>query len=375
MAVKRDYYEILGVARDASPEEINKAFRKLALQYHPDRNPGDAAAHEHFKEVNEANGVLSDPDRRRRYDRYGHDAPPPEVGGVNFGGGTIFEFIEDMFNMGGRGGPRGGRDIQVVIDLKLEEAYAGVKKQVTYKREENCAECGGNGVKRSARPPTCRRCNGSGVEVGRGIFGLPQQQRCRNCHGMGAIVKEADLCTECRGRGRAERQRTVMVTVPPGVDTRDGMSLENDGHAGDPGGGNGNLVCVFRVAEHKLFRREGIHLILSEPIPLTFGEAALGTTVEIPTLDGKVNHEIPPGTQAGTRLKFERMGMPDVRNPRRRGDLIVPVAVITPRNLTPRQRELLQELAEIEQKQVSPERRSFVDKVRDFFKRDENKNS
>jgi len=192
---------------------------------------------------------------------------------------------------------------------------------------------------------------------------------------MGAIVREGDFCTVCKGRGRAERQRTVSVNVPPGVDTRDGMSLENDGHAGDPGGQNGDLVCVFRVAEHKIFRREGIHLHLGDPIPLSFGEAALGTTIEIPTLEGKIGHEIPPGAQGGTRLRFERMGMPDVRNPRRRGDLIVPVSVITPRSLTPRQRELLLELAEIEQKQVSPERKTFRDKVRDFFKRDEKKNA
>jgi molecular chaperone DnaJ len=372
---RRDYYEVLGVSREATPDEINKAYRKLSLQYHPDRNPGDAEALEKFKEVNDANGVLGDSDKRRKYDRYGHDAPSMESAGANFAGGGIMDIIGDLFNMGGRGGPHGGRDIQIVIDLKLEEAYTGVKKQVTYKREENCAECGGNGIKRSARPPVCRRCDGQGVEVARGIFGLPQQQRCRNCQGMGAIVKEADFCPACKGRGRAERQRTVMVTVPPGVDTRDGISLENDGHAGDPEGVNGSLICVFRVAEHKMFRREGVHLQLSDSIPLTFSEAALGTTVEIPTLDGPINHVIPPGTQAGTQVRFDEKGMPDPRNPRRKGKLIVPIAVITPRSLTPRARELLLELAEIEQKQVSPERKSFVDKLRDFFKRDEKKNT
>ncbi|MFL5339295.1 MAG: molecular chaperone DnaJ, partial [Gemmataceae bacterium] len=340
---KRDYYEVLGVARGAGADEINKAYRKLALQLHPDKNHGCPDAGEKFKELNEANDVLSNPEKRRRYDRYGHDGLQNNGHAQDspFGNaGGIFEFFEDFFN-GGQRGPRGGRDIQVIVDLTLEEAYSGVRKNVTYTREENCPECDGRGLKRGARPPVCRRCQGQGVEVSRGIFGLPQQQRCRQCNGVGATVSESDLCTACRGKCRQSRQRTVSLNVPPGVDTRDGMPLEGDGHAGEPGGEHGDLICVFRVGEHPMFRREGVNLFLQDAVPLTFSEAALGTTVEIPTLDGKVTHKIEPGVQAGTRLKFEGKGMPDVRNGRRRGDLIVTVAVQTPRNLTARQRELL----------------------------------
>jgi molecular chaperone DnaJ len=369
MSGKRDYYEVLGVERDASAEEINKVYRKLALQFHPDRNPGDPEANEKFKEVNEANDVLSNVEKRRRYDRYGHAGLQNGDGGGAHFGGSIFEFIEDMFGMG-QGGPRSGRDIQAIIDLTLEESFRGTKKTVAYQREENCGECRGNGIRKGAHPPTCRRCNGAGAETVRGFFGLPQQQACRACRGMGVVVSDADICAACRGRARVTRKHTLTVTVPPGVDTRDGMPVAGEGHSGEPGGQNGNLICVFRVAEHRMFRRQGVHLMLADPIPLSFAEAAIGTTVEIPTLDGPLSHRLEPGTQAGARLRFEGKGMPDVNNPKRRGDLIVPVAVVTPRKLTQRQRELLEEFAEIEKHQESPERKSFFDKVRDFFKSD-----
>ncbi len=371
MSGKRDYYEVLGVEREASAEEINKIYRKLALQFHPDRNPGDPEATERIKEINEANEVLSNTEKRRRYDRYGHAGlQNGDGGGTRFGGGgSIFEFIEDMFGMG-QNGPRSGRDIQVVIDLTLEESFRGTKKTVVYQREENCGECGGSGIKKNARPPACRRCNGAGVETVRGFFGLPQQQACRACRGMGAVVTDADICPECKGRARTTRKHSRPVTIPPGVDTGNVKPIAGEGNAGEPGGQSGNLNCVFRVAEHKMFRRQGVHLMLAEPIPLTFAEAAVGTTVEIPTLDGPLSHRMEPGTQAGARLRFEGKGMPDVNDPKRRGDLIVPVAVITPRNLTQRQRELLQEFAEIEKQQESPEHKSFFNKVRDFFKGD-----
>jgi molecular chaperone DnaJ len=377
MAGKRDFYEVLGVSREATAEEINKAYRKLALQYHPDRNHGDPEAVEHFKEVNEANEVLTDARKRQRYDRYGHaglqNGGGQEAGGVPFGG-SIFEFFQDFVNMG-TGGPRGGRDIQVVVDLTLEEAYRGAKKTAAYQREENCGECSGNGVKPTAKPPKCRRCSGSGVELARGFLGLPQQQPCRGCRGMGVVVNDADLCSGCRGRGRMVKQHSQPVNIPPGVDTRDAMSVPGQGHAGEPGGEAGDLICVFRVAPHKLFQRQGVHLMLQEPIPLTFGEAALGATIEIPTLEGSLKHTIEPGCQSGTRLRFERHGMPDVNHPNRKGDLIVPVTLATPRNLTPRMRELLTEMAEIERKQVSPERKSFFDKMRDFLRGDDKNNS
>ena len=374
MAEQRDYYEVLEVAREASADEINKAYRKLALQFHPDRNAGDSESAEKFKEVNEANAVLSNADKRKIYDRYGHAGLQNGGGnaqGANFSGG-IFEFIEDMFSMG-RGGPRSGNDIQAIIDLTLDESFRGAKKTLSYQREENCTECGGNGLRPKARPPACRRCNGSGVEVGRGFFGLPQQQACRACKGLGVVVSDADRCPKCRGRGRAARQISVDVTIPPGVDTRDAMPVRGQGHAGEPGGQVGDLICVFRVAEHKLFHRQGVHLMLSKPVPLTFSEAALGVEVEIPALDGKIKHQLDPGIQGGMKLRFEGKGMPDVNHPKRRGDLIVPIAVITPRNVTPRQRELLQELGSIEVQNEAPERKSFFDMVRDVFRGEDKK--
>src|SRR5262245_9910128 len=376
MAAKRDYYETLGVSREASADEINKAFRKLALQYHPDRNHGDADAAEHFKEVNEANEVLGDAQKRRLYDRGGHDAVRNGSAAqqqANFGGGGIFEFIQDMMGGGRSHGPRGGADLQVIIDLTLEESYRGVKKTVTYQREENCPDCSGSGIKPTAKPPSCRRCNGTGAQMVRGFFGFPQQQACPACRGMGVVVSDGDICPACRGRARVVKQRQRTVDIPPGVDTRDAMQVSGGGHQGEPGGEQGDLVCVFRVAPHKLFERHGVHLSLKDPIPLTFGEAALGTTVEVPSLDGPITHTIEPGMQGGTRLRFDGKGMPNVNQPKRRGDLIVPVVVITPRDLTPRQRELLDELAAIEQKQVSPERKSFFDKVRDYFRGDDKK--
>lgn len=377
MSTKRDYYEILGVSREAAPDEINKAYRKLALEYHPDRNGGDPEAVERFKEVNEANEILSDPQKRRLYDRGGHDAvrngSAARGGGNPFGGhGSIFDFVQDMFGGGQGHGPRGGADLQVIIDVTLEEAYRGVKKSVTYQREENCPDCSGSGVKPTAKPPRCRRCDGTGVETVRNLI-FVQQVNCRACRGLGVAVSDADLCSGCRGKCRVVKQRQRTIDVPPGVDTRDAMSVRGGGHHGEPGGEDGDLVCVFRVGPHKLFERHGAHLSLKDAVPLTFGEAALGTTIEVPTLDGPLKHEIEPGIQGGTRLRFEGRGMPDVNNPKRRGDLIVPIAVQTPRNLTPRQRELLKELAEIENKQVSPERKGFFDKIKDYFRGDEKK--
>jgi len=372
MSTKRDYYEILGVSREAAPDEINKAFRKLALEYHPDRNGGDPEAVERFKEVNEANEVLSDSQKRQLYNRGGHEAVRNGSPARGAGAGSIFDFVQDMFGQGQSHGPRGGSDVQVVVDVTLEESYRGVKKSISYPREENCPDCSGNGIKPTAKPPSCRRCNGTGTETVRNLI-FVQQTNCRACRGLGVVVNDGDLCTGCRGKCRVAKQRQRTIDVPPGVDTRDAMSVQGGGHHGEPGGEDGDLVCVFRVAPHKIFERHGAHLSLKDPVPLTFGEAALGASIEVPTLDGPLQHDIEPGMQAGSRLRFDKRGMPDVNNPKRRGDLIVPIAVQTPRNLTPRQRELLVELAEIEQKQVSPERKGFFDKIKDYFRGDEKK--
>lgn len=377
-STKRDYYEVLGLEKNASLDEIKKAYRKLALQYHPDRNPGDAEAAEKFKEVNEANDVLSDQEKRTRYDRYGHAGVSGAGGDAGFNVSvSISDLIEDFLNVGFGGGrrhhgPRAGQDIQILVDLTLTEAARGVQKKVSYQREQHCRQCAGRGLRPGAKPPICRRCHGHGVEHVRGFFGFAVEQTCPQCRGVGAIISDADRCPDCRGRGRVIENRTIDVNVPAGVDTRDGLPIEGAGHAGEVGGENGDLICVFRVAEHKLFHRDGVNLYLKDPVPITFSEAALGTTLELPTLiDGTVQQKIPPGFQGGTKIRLEGRGMPDLRSrSHRRGDLIFTVVVETPRKLTERQRELFQELAEIEKKQESQERRSFFEKVRDFFARE-----
>jgi molecular chaperone DnaJ len=259
-----------------------------------------------------------------------------------------------------------------VIDLTLPEAAQGCTKQVAYQREAHCGKCGGNGLKQGAKPPVCRRCQGQGVERVRGIFGFAMEQTCAACRGAGAIVGEADRCAYCKGRGRVVDNRTVDVTIPAGVDTRDGVPVSEGGHAGEVGGEHGDLICVFRVAEHKVFHREGPNLFLRDSVPITFSEAALGTTIDLPTLiDGTVHQKIPAGFQGGTKIRLEGRGLPDLpHRSRKRGDLILTMVVETPKKLTDRQRELFSELAEIEKKQESHERKSFIEKVRDFFGRD-----
>ncbi len=367
MASKRDYYEVLGVARDASAEDIKRAFRKLAMQYHPDRNVGDKDAEEKFKEAAEAYEVLSDANKRQRYDRYGH-AGLEGMGGVGgfenarsafedlFGG-----IFGDLFGMGGRNGPRSGRDLQVSVEIDLAEAHRGAQKTITIPREENCPECGGEGSRRGTHPVACRRCGGHGVVVqGQGFFRI--QQTCPGCGGRGAII--TDPCETCYGQGRIEVRRTLEVNIPPGVDSGNRIRLPGEGEAGAPGAARGDLYCVIRVREHPFFERDGPHLICR--VPITFSQAALGGEIQVPTLEGPITHTLKRGTQAGEVIRISGRGMPNVRGGRP-GDLLVQVMLETPQKLTKRQEELFRELAEIDQKNVSPQRKSFLDKLRELF--------
>ena len=374
---KRDYYEVLGVSRDASTDEIERAFRKLARQHHPDRNIGDPEAEAKFKECTEAHDVLTDEARRDRYDRYGHAG----VEGMNdsgFGQATSFaDIVNDLFGfMGGQGGgrrsrgPQRGSDLRMALDIDLVEAARGVKKQVKVRRHETCLECAGTGSKNSKRA-TCPRCKGRGEFVQRqGFFEL--RQTCPQCQGAGTVV--ADPCPACRGGGRTEVERTISVTIPPGADTGLRLFVGGEGDAGDPGGPRGDLELVVRVAEHPLLKREGADLFIEE-FPITFSQAALGATLEVPTLSGRAKVTIPPGTQTGAEFRVRGEGMPELRVTRqgqpventRKGDLRVTVVVETPAHLTKRQEELLRELAEIEKKQVSPHRKGFFDKIKDLF--------
>jgi molecular chaperone DnaJ len=371
MAGKRDYYEILGVAKNADEEEIKKAYRKLAMQYHPDRNAGDGEAEEKFKEAAEAYEVLHDPEKRQRYDRYGHAG----LEGMNM---PHFHDAQEVFSMfgdilgelfgGGRFRGHGGRDIQVGIELDLVEAYRGTRKTVHITRAEHCTECSGSGSRPGSQPKVCRRCRGQGVLLQRMPF-LPIQQQvlCPDCEGRGSVI--TDPCSACRGKGRVNQRRSLEVTIPPGIDSGNQLRVGGEGEAGEPGSPPGNLLCVFRVREHSLFRREGAHLICQ--VPITFSQAALGGDLELPSLDGAIPYKLKRGVQSGDLVRLSGRGMPTFlpggRPGGRPGDLIVQLLVETPRQLTKRQEELFRELAVLEQSEVSPQRKSFLDKVRDFF--------
>lgn len=368
-STKRDYYEILEIERTADSDTITKSYRKLAMKYHPDRNGGDSEAEEKFKEAAEAYDVLRDPDKRARYDRYGHaglDGIAP--GGHHFTDArSVFDVFGDIFGdlFGGgrgRGGPRGGRDLQYQLEIDLVEAARGTKKSITIPREELCQECSGSGAKKGSRPTACRRCNGQGVVIQRqGFFQV--QRTCSGCGGRGSVI--TDPCGQCHGDGRVTVRRTLEVSIPAGVDTGMRVRLNGEGEAGDPGGPRGDLFVVVAVREHPLFGRDGPHLVCQ--VPVTFSQAALGAEIEVPTLDGPHKHSLKGGVQAGDVLRISGQGMPNVRGGRR-GDLMVQIIVETPKKLTARQEELYRELAELDHKNVSPERKSFFEKVKEFFK-------
>ncbi len=373
MAVKRDYYEVLSVTKNASGDEIKKAYRKLALQYHPDRNAGDKDAEVLFKECTEAYEVLSDSAKRERYDRFGHAG----LEGMGAGGGhtvDLSDLLGEMFGsfFGGAGpssgrrraGPQGGRDVQVVLDIELVEAATGVKKAVTIQREEHCETCNGSGAKAGTKPGSCRRCGGQGVVIQRqGFFQV--QTACRACNGSGVVI--TDPCPTCRGNGKVVGKRTIEVEVPPGIDTGDRMRYPGQGDAGDPGAPRGDLEFVLRVKEHKFFQRDGQNLICQWPI--TFAQAALGGPVELRTLTGeKVTHELPRGTQTHEILRLSGHGLPGRRGGRR-GDLLVQVVVDTPQHLTGEQEQILRRFAELESLKPAeaPHKKSFFGKLRDWL--------
>jgi molecular chaperone DnaJ len=369
MASRKDYYEVLGVSKDADDETIKKAYRKLAMQHHPDRNVGDEEAEAKFKECAEAYEVLRDPQKRNRYDRYGHagldGGGVPQFNDVH----SIFDLFGEVFGLGdifgrqqGRGGRRAGRHLEATLEITLAEAALGTKKTLPFSREELCSECSGNGSRRGSQPTMCKRCNGQGaVLMSQGIFRI--QQTCRTCGGRGVVI--VDPCTTCQGRGRQSIQRSLEIPIPAGVDTGDYTSIAGEGEPGDPGAPRGDLRIVFKVREHPFYHRDGQNLICQYPI--TVSQAALGTEIEIPLLTGEsLKHGLKRGVQSGDVVRIGGHGLPGIRSGRK-GDLLVQVFVEVPKHLTKRQEELYRELAEIEQKHVSPQRKSFLEKVRDFF--------
>ena len=374
MAGKRDYYEVLEIARDADEDAIKRAYRRLAMQYHPDRNHGDKEAADKFRECAEAFEVLRDPEKRARYDRYGHAG----LEGVNLPHFEDADSVMDLFGdllgglFGGGGGPRrggaaGGRDLQVAVELDLVEAGRGVTKTIHLRREATCNDCGGGGARPGSRPATCRRCGGRGAVIaGQGFFRI--QQTCPGCGGRGAVI--TDPCHKCHGAGRVEVDNDVPVNIPAGVDN--GMSIRHDGYGdlGRRGGPPGDLFVVIKVRKHPLFHREGLNLHCE--VPITFSQAALGGPIEAPTLEGKVvQHTLKRGTQTDDEVHLAGLGMPnltrDGRNDGRKGDLVLHLKVVTPRKLTKRQEELFRELGDIDGVDVPPERKSFLDRIKAFF--------
>jgi molecular chaperone DnaJ len=375
MAQKRCYYEVLGVARTATETEITKAYRGLAKKFHPDQNPGDNEVVAKYHEVTEAYEILRDSQRRQVYDRYGHEGLTNGAAGP--GGVDLSEVFNDLlgglFGGGGGGrrrtrGPQRGADIEDVIDVDLLEAATGVKKTVSIRYEANCKECNGTGAKQGTQATACRRCKGSGAEYVStgGLFSFPQA--CRGCHGRGVVIPNP--CTGCRGIGRVETRESVSLDIPPGVDTRVRLTIPGRGHEGAPGGPRGNLQLIVRVREHKVFERDGHNLICQ--CPISFARAALGGPIELTTLTSqKVTIEVPQGSQThSTVIRVHGQGMPELDDPRRKGDLMVILVVETPTKLTPEQEQLFHKLAELEGTAPPTPRKGLFGKLKDLISGD-----
>lgn len=366
---KRDFYEVLGVGREAASEEIKRAYRQMALKYHPDRNPGDAEAEKKFREAAEAYEVLSDDQKRARYDRYGHAglegaavhdfrSPDDIMSAFSdiFGGGLFGDIFGER-----RRGPRQGPDLLMKLEIDLIEAARGTTRNIEISRQEFCTECRGSGARKGTAPTTCNYCGGRGQIVqSRGFFQVATT--CPACGGEG--VRITDPCPGCKGAGRVPTVFKHTLAVPPGVESGMTLQVRNQGELGDMGAPRGNLRIQIMVKRHPFFERRRNDLYCQ--VPISFAQAALGAEIEVPTLEGPDRMQVPRGTQSGEQIRLRGRGMPDISG-RGRGDELVEVVVETPRHLTPRQEELLREFAEIEHEQVSPRRKSFFEKLRDYF--------
>ncbi len=369
---KRDYYEILGVSKDADAATLKKAYRKLAMKYHPDRNPDDKDADAKFKEATEAYEVLGDAQKRQMYDQYGHAGVDGQAGGC-YGGGAGGSFSDifgdvfgDIFGGGGRGGSRGGpqrgSDLRYTMELTLEEAVRGVEKKIRIPTLTACTTCDGTGAKPGTKPKTCTTCHGQGqIRMQQGFFAV--QQTCPSCRGQGTIIE--DPCSSCHGRGVKEETKTLSVKIPAGVDTGDRIRLAGEGEAGAMGGPAGDLYVQVSVREHNLFHRDGRNLYCDVPISIV--DAALGGELEVPTLDGRVKLKIPAETQSGKLFRLRGKGVTPVRGGPA-GDLLCRVQVETPVNLSSEQKELLMKFqASLTGEKHSPQKKSWFEGVKKFF--------
>ena len=370
---KRDYYEVLGISKGASEDEIKKAYKKMARKYHPDLNPDNKEAEEKFKEVNEAYEVLSDPDKKARYDQYGHAGVDPNFGaGAGFDGSFDFGDLGDIFGNffgGGFGGggrrtnpnaPQRGESIRLSLTISFEEAAFGCEKEITVERMEQCGTCSGSGCAAGTTPEVCPDCHGTGqVQVRRqtpmGVFATSSP--CGRCGGKGKIIHQP--CPDCRGTGAVRKRKTIKASVPAGIDNGQTISIRGQGNAGINGGPAGDLLITITVRPHELFRREGTSVLCEAPI--TFTQAVLGAELEIPTIDGKVKYTLPEGTQSGTTFRLKGKGIPSI-NGRGRGDQYVTVYIETPRNLNKEQKDALKKFAETMGDNNYEERRKFFKK-------------
>ncbi len=373
MATKKDYYEVLGINRDASDDEIKKAYRKLAMKYHPDRNPDNPKAEESFKEAKEAYEILSDEQKRAAYDQYGHAGVDPSMGGAGGGAhgfGNFSDAFGDIFGdiFGGGGRQRSnvyrGADLRYNMEISLEDAARGTETKIRIPVMAECETCHGSGARPGTSPVTCTTCGGHGqVRMQQGFFSV--QQTCPNCHGTGKMVKEP--CPTCHGGGRVKQHKTLSVKIPAGVDEGDRIRLSGEGEAGVNGGPPGDLYVVVHLKKHEIFERDGANLHCE--MPISFTTAALGGEIEIPTLDGHAKMKIPPETQTGATFRLRGKGIKPLRGSTN-GDLMCHVVVETPVKLTERQKELLKELEEInlqDSGKHSPRSKSWLDKMKDFF--------
>ena len=375
MADKKDYYDVLGVSKDASKDEIKKAYRKLAKKYHPDRSD-EPNASEKFKEISEAYEVLSDPQKRKQYDQFGHSGINQED--FNFqdfaqgGFGGLDDIFDMFFNEGGMGasrrgrrsrGPQKGNNLQYRLEIDFEEAAFGAKKEITIPRTETCDTCDGTGAKPGTETRTCPKCNGRGqVRTSqRTPFGqITQTQTCSRCNGTGEIIKEP--CPDCNGEGKVRRHRNLTVNIPPGVKTGTKLRMANEGEAGDKGAPNGDLYILIEVKSHEIFDRQGDDIYCE--VPINFVQATLGDEIQVPTLEGKVKFNIPEGTQPGTTFRLKNKGIEHL-NGRGRGDEYITAKVVIPKSLSGEQKEKLMEFAEMSGEEINPEHKSFLRKVRD----------
>ena len=381
MSSKRDYYEVLGVARTATDQEIKSAYRKLALKFHPDRNPGDKVAEDKFKEAAEAYAVLADTDKRHMYDRFGHAG----LGGAATGGfdPTVFTGFEDILGglgdifgigemFGGqrrRGGPQRGADLRYDLEISFDESAKGVETTIQIPRQESCEACHGSGAAPGSKPQTCPQCHGRGqLRYQQGFFTVART--CGQCRGTGSIISSP--CPTCRGAGRVQQQRKLTVKIPAGIATGQRLRLSGEGESGAGGGPAGDLYVVVHVQEHQFFHREGNDLYCE--VPLNYPTAALGGEIAIPTLEGEETFKVPEGTQSGATFRLRGRGMPDVVSGRSRGDLLVTVKVMTPKKMTKEQRKLLEQLAATMPKEKfeptprhEQDERGIFDRVKDIF--------